>query len=403
MDAALSWTSSASLALTASGSLIVNKPVIVAGSGSVAIQTADSGLSFAPKASLSFWDLFSALTINKVAYTLVGDIKSLGFQVSTAVAFARDYDASVDGQYNDSPVAFIESNGRLEGLGHTISHLTVSGGGFVGQSVGTLTNLHLVNARVFCGGGLYTGMAVKENLGLINHLSVSGAILTTGICWYEVGGLVGANQPGGIIRNSSTKIRIPIGGYQTGGLVGVNAGTISNSWVEGTVRGMGTAVGEQGALVGINAGTIDNSYSLADTRFCAQCKFEAAHGGIVGETSTSPNYPSKVVSSYAAGRTARAPSPWVWIGGCGEPVNLAGSIVGCDGDYSSFASTYWVTDSSLHNPKSSAGNKAQLAGVAGLTQAQLKAALPPGFDATIWGQSPDINNGYPYLRSNPPQ
>src|SRR3954470_4586406 len=75
VDAALSWTSSASLALTASGSLIVNKPVIVAGSGSVAIQTADSGLSFAPKASLSFWDLFSALTINKVAYTLVGDIK----------------------------------------------------------------------------------------------------------------------------------------------------------------------------------------------------------------------------------------------------------------------------------------------------------------------------------------
>ncbi len=77
--------------------------------------------------------------------------------------------------------------------------------------------------------------------------------------------------------------------------------------------------------------------------------------------------------------------------------------MGYDGDYSTFGSTYWVVDSSKHNPKLPAGNKAKLEGVAGLTQAQLKSALPPGFDATIWGQSPDINNGYPYLRSNPPQ
>jgi hypothetical protein len=54
VDAALTWTNSASLALTASGSLTVNKPVTVAGHSSLAIQTADSELSFAPKASISF-------------------------------------------------------------------------------------------------------------------------------------------------------------------------------------------------------------------------------------------------------------------------------------------------------------------------------------------------------------
>jgi len=38
-----------------------------------------------------------------------------------------------------------------------------------------------------------------------------------------------------------------------------------------------------------------------------------------------------------------------------------------------------------------------------LTDAQLKAQLPDGFDPKIWGQSPTINNGYPYLLANPPQ
>ena len=402
VDAPLSWTSSNTLELKARHALTVNKPVTVAGAGGVTIQTEDGGLSFAPKASLSFWNLASKLAINGVSYTLVGDIKSIAWQVSTPVALAGDYDASVDGQYYDAPVQFIESpNGRLEGLGHTISHLTVNGGGLVGQSNGTLTNLHLANASVFCGRG-DTGIAVGENYGLFDHVSVSGVILTAGGCASALGGLVGQNQPGGIVRNSSARIRIPVGGYQTGGLVAVNAGTISNSWVDGTVRGMGTPAGEQGALVGINGGTIENSYSLADTRFCSHCEYDAAHGGLIGETSTTPNYPSKVVSSYAAGRTALPRRPWLSTDGCSTPVNLAGAVVGCDGDNSSFASTYWVTDS-RHSAKTPAGNKNQLAGVTGLTEAQLKSTLPPGFDSHVWGQNPAINNGYPYLLSNPPQ
>ena len=38
----------------------------------------------------------------------------------------------------------------------------------------------------------------------------------------------------------------------------------------------------------------------------------------------------------------------------------------------------------------------------GLTDAQLKSGLPAGFDPAVWGQSAGINNGYPYLLSNPP-
>jgi hypothetical protein len=41
-------------------------------------------------------------------------------------------------------------------------------------------------------------------------------------------------------------------------------------------------------------------------------------------------------------------------------------------------------------------------GIGALDDAQLKSALPDGFDPQVWGQSPGINNGYPYLLANPP-
>jgi hypothetical protein len=401
IDAALTWTSNATLSLTAQSSLTVNRPVTVAGSGGVIIQTADGGLSFAPKASLSFWSLTSALTINNVPYRLAGDLKTLSYdlahQGATAGALASDYDASVDGAYSGSPIGYLEGHQHLEGLGHAISHLTVGlGSGLADSSDGRLTNLHLTDAVIYYSD--VSGGVVGRNRGIIDHVSVSGIL--NGRSGWEIGGLVVENDSGGTIRNSWAKVKIPLGGYvQTGGLAAVNSGTISNSWADGTVRGMGVATDAQGGMVGFNGGRIENSYSLADTRFCAQCKFETAHGGLIGETWAT----SKVVSSYAAGRTAPPRGNFSRNTPCDAAVNVAGAVVGCDAIDSAFRSTYWVTDSSRHNPKQPAGNKREVAGVAGLTEAQLKAALPPGLDPKIWGQSPNINNGYPYLLSNPPE
>jgi hypothetical protein len=41
-------------------------------------------------------------------------------------------------------------------------------------------------------------------------------------------------------------------------------------------------------------------------------------------------------------------------------------------------------------------------GTTGLRDRELKSGLPVGFDPAIWGQNPNINNGYPYLLANPP-
>jgi len=40
--------------------------------------------------------------------------------------------------------------------------------------------------------------------------------------------------------------------------------------------------------------------------------------------------------------------------------------------------------------------------VTGLTTAQLKSGLPPGFDPHVWAEDKRINHGLPYLIANPP-
>jgi hypothetical protein len=59
---------------------------------------------------------------------------------------------------------------------------------------------------------------------------------------------------------------------------------------------------------------------------------------------------------------------------------------------------YWDVDTSGY----AKGCDKKCSGVQGLSDAQLKSQLPAGFDPTIWGQNPSVNNGYPYLLANPP-
>ncbi len=125
--------------------------------------------------------------------------------------------------------------GVLSGNGHRISHLTITGGDYLGL-VGQLDS-----------------QAVVSNLAL-EEVDIYG----TGIC---VGGLAGCIEEGGITSSYSTGV---IDGYWgVGGLVGWNwGGSISTTYSNGTVGGDEHI----GGLVGWNwLGTITNSYSSGQT------------------------------------------------------------------------------------------------------------------------------------------
>ena len=131
----------------------------------------------------------------------------------------------------DSSNPFI---GKFEGNGFTISNLKIDRSG---------TN----NVGLF---GFVGQEAEITNVGLLD-VNITGRI--------DVGGLVGINR--GTITNSYATGSVS-GAGSIGGLVGFNnGGTITNSYATGTVLGSLKSVG---GLVGLNSGTITNSYATGD-------------------------------------------------------------------------------------------------------------------------------------------
>ena len=123
--------------------------------------------------------------------------------------------------------------GTLDGNGHTISHLTISGDSHLGLF-----------------GKLGPG-AIVTNL-VLEAVRVKG----TDDC---IGALVGSNQGGSITASCySTGLVEGFGvGEGVGGLVGLNAGSIASCYSTGSVNGNSTV----GGLVGGNGGSITVSYS----------------------------------------------------------------------------------------------------------------------------------------------
>jgi hypothetical protein len=385
-DAPLTWANSNALSLISRGPISVNKTITVAGQGAVNIQS--KGMVFAPKARLNFWNLSASLTIDGNVYALYGDYSSLAVYRGNYNALAAEIDDNFEHR-----LQIIQASGAfvLDGLGHTISNLDVTGagtdGGMFERNLGTIRNLNLENARVTFGG--ISGLVAGFNDGVIDHVSVSGTLSTDA----DTGGLVGFNDKTGAITNSRARVKISAEAWYNGGLVGRNYGTIANSYAEGELGGGRYQDDGWGGLVGLNAkrGKIKNSYSLVRLRKMMGDYVEYA--GLIGFSTQD----SSVESSYAAGKIEPARRTG------GLPGGVVGFVDENDRSVFRFAYTYWDLDKGVDNPHQGAGSMRDLPGATGLTDAQLKSGLPPGFDPTVWGQNPNINSGYPYLISNPPQ
>ena len=129
--------------------------------------------------------------------------------------------------------------GVFDGNGHTISHLTVSGNGYLGLF------------------GLLDFAAVISNLGL-EEADVNGTRC--------VGGLVGYNGHKGNV-SSCYSTGLATGDENVGGLVGWNEGDVSSCYSTCSVSGVSS-----GGLVGLNVGLVVNCYSIG----------AATGGGLVG-------------------------------------------------------------------------------------------------------------------------
>ncbi len=285
--------------------------------------------------------------------------------------------------------------GTFNGLGHTISNLTIdtpsssavglfglvgtgavitnvglvgtsitgygSVGTLAGESSGSISNSYAtgsVNASGYGSGGL-VGTAAS---GSISNSYASAAVTASGSNGNRAGGLVGANY-GADITNSFATGAVS-GNHAVGGLIGCDfSGILSNVYATGAVS---ASNGQGGGLVGVNFTSVDNAYATGSVTGGG-----GQFGGLIGST-----YGGTISNTYATGSVT------------GSGGHLGGLIGATYGGTS--PNSYWNSDTS--------GQSTSAGGLA-LTTAQIQQqASFSGWDfAGTW----TIYEGYtnPLLRT----
>jgi filamentous hemagglutinin family protein len=278
------------------------------------------------------------------AYMLVNTPTQLQSIGTNATTLAGNYalgpaDLNMSG-FPFVPIGSISGafTGKFDGLGNTISKLTIALNDPTTQSIGMfsvigagafVSNLTLANANVSANVGFnssinsqWVGTLAGSNAGTITNVTASGTVNGLNLLGVIAGGLVGQNGtlgPGGhpgTITMSSANVTVTVGDggacpgscnfNAAGGLVGANIGnsSISNSHADGNVTG-GTSV-FIGGLAGYNGftanepGTITNSYATGNVTMTG---LVGAAGGLVGS-----NGPASVITDSQALGTVSAPA-----------------------------------------------------------------------------------------------
>jgi len=228
--------------------------------------------------------------------------------------------------------------GNLDGQGHSIKYLRITGGSFSGLFAvinnGQVTNLNIMSAAITGPDSSSVGILAGsiEGNSKISQVTVQGTV--TGGKQSVVGGIAGSNSFGTIFQSSADVI---VNGDFSGGLVGYNSsGTIDQSFSTGKVTGMTYVGGLASVHQDIQTpGVIQDSYSkaiviLTNGSSALPANYDMA-GGLVGFDS------SKIINSYAAGLVATV----------NPPVNyLLGGVFGNTNAHSSsvsFSNVYWDT------------------------------------------------------------
>jgi hypothetical protein len=129
--------------------------------------------------------------------------------------------------------------------------------------------------------GLYENRLFNYYQGLFGYINSNSIIQNISLemvnisGYYSIGGLVGYND-GGTIKNSYSTGYVKSVWTDSGGLVGVNLGTITNSYSTVNISGYYYV----GGLVGYNDGNITNSYSIGNVSGTSNL------GGLVGYVGT---------------------------------------------------------------------------------------------------------------------
>lgn len=380
------------------------------------------------------------------AFALVNtpaDLQNMRNNLAGNYALGRNVDAAPAVAFNAgagfAPVGVAAAfTGQFDGLGQTISNLTINNAG-VGTGTGlfgttngaTIRNLALAGAAITGGdntgglvgiatGGAIAGVSVSGTVtggnptgglvGGMNGTAISGTSSSATVTGGDnTGGLVGTLEGGSVTTSFATG---PVsGGNQVGGLIGIAQDTtLIQLYATGRVTGTGDLVGgliggfggdgpapapatltqsyANGAVTGAGragglVGLVSNDATVSDSYATGLVSGGTASGGLIGQLNTTPvggavppaSNPSTITNTYATGLVIGA--------------GVRGGLIGTLTDVNqTVTNSYWDTQTT--------GQAASAGGLGlGQTTAQLQGALPAGFGGAVWGRQ--AADTYPYL------
>ena len=266
---------------------------------------------------------------------------------------------SINGLYINASNASVTSGVGLFGKlqGGTVQNLGLQNGRVTGSNNvgavagislgGTLENIHSGTAVV---GANTAGGLVGSNGGSVRNASASGDVAGVNADNAgNIGGLAGMNQAGASITASYTTGSVTGARANIGGLVGQNAGAVTQSYAAGAVSGAANI----GGLVGRNAGSIENAYATGAVAASGSSDPQVAHenlGGLIG-WSEAGSTASHVYSSGA-------------VAGNGFAGGTVGGLVGRADAGAGVAYGFWNYET--------AGTMLDRGGARGLTTAEMR-------------------------------
>ncbi|HEV2498123.1 MAG TPA: YDG domain-containing protein [Terriglobia bacterium] len=309
INSAISWSANTTLTLDAYHGVTINSPITSTGSSAgLTIKTNDggSGGNFTVNSPISLANSAS-LAINGNAYTLTNSETGLE-DMSSSGYIALNSDITLDSSYS----VYSSFGGTLEGLGHTVSGLSINNSsgsslGLFNTITGTVENLN-VSGNITAESE--AGILAFDNHGTVYNVLTSGSITAQG----TFGGLVGRNEGSITASSSSATLTIAPNTYMAGdigGLIGYNnGGTVTSSSATGSVDG-GAAenLDSVGGLIGDNAGPVTNSYS---TENITLGQYVYSTGGLIGYDN------GNVTGSYSTGSITLGNYNWYTGGLIGE-------------------------------------------------------------------------------------
>jgi M26 IgA1-specific Metallo-endopeptidase N-terminal region len=346
--------------------------------------------------------------------TNVNQLQAMRNNLAGNYCLANDIDAST--KRNFAPVGSTTTpfTGRLNGAGYVIRNLTIRSAqsrvGLFGVASGAVVNnltLQHVDVKGITNnalvGGL-AGVAYADAPGstTIANVRVSGRVICTGDSC-DVGGLVGgfgSFTGAHTIRNSSSSADVT-GTRFIGGVVGLlDHSRISRSYATGAVLCTQESCMAGGLVGRSQSSAVDRSFATGPV--AAKPSVQSRVGGLIGLCETT----STIARSYATGPVSG--SVTIYAGGLVGQLNCpnvnpavdqtyavglvsssgatTGGLIANAGGGPVITNSYWDTDTT---------GQATSAGGTGQTTAQLRAALPSGFDNTEWGITPNLS--YPFL------